>query len=162
MNLLKWSPRTNSGVLLQNAELRKVSENQKRVNPFWVARETGGESRSVAGSQGNIAFKERKIIYAKLLVQLSNIKTENWPKDLPCEGHSLSCPQCFVNERVSEWMLMFPPSIFDQDPRVEGLSLFFSGKSLISLINDCSNDGMKWLFPQCLAYPSSHFISLEL
>lgn len=96
------------------------------------------------------------------IVQLSNIKTENWPKDLPCEGHSLSCPHCLVNERVSEWMLMFPPSIFDQDPRVEGLSLFFSRKSLISLINDCRNDGMKWLFPWCLAYPSSHFISLEL
>lgn len=51
--------------------------------------------------------------------------------------------------------------LFGQEPGAKARS-FFSSKNLMSLINGCKMDWMKWLLLQCLAYPISYFIFLRI
>lgn len=57
---------------------------------FWTVSEVGGEIKTGGvspESQVNVVFKKERSIVSNSTVSLSNLKTENWPKDLPCEGH---------------------------------------------------------------------------
>lgn len=117
------------------------------------------QDKSGPGGQVHIAFKQENSIVYNFTVRLSNLKSE-LTKGLTKWRSPLTLFRVFV-QWMTEWMWLFH-HLYLAKTQVQGLDLCFSRKSLMSLINGCRIDWMKWLLPQCLVSSISYFIFLRI